>query len=94
MESKSHDPVRGWMEGTRDPRGGRQPGWGGASSASAFIPLHCTPSPAQRSVLYWTLTHTGAPGKTHRGNTFTHWVQLTEEAGRGLDSYVTVQMRP
>ena len=84
----------GGCRGPRTPEVVGSLGWGGASSASAFIPLHCTPSPAQRSVLYWTLTQAGAPGKTHRGNTFTHWVQLAEEAGRGLDSYVTMQMRP
>ena len=68
--------VGGGRRGLRTPEvvgslGGVEP-----AGASAFIPLRCTPSPAQRSqqfsVLYWTLTHTGAPGKTHRGTTFTY----------------------
>ena len=61
----------GGCRGPRTPEVVGGLGWGGASSASAFIPLHCTPSPAQRSVLYWTLTHAGTQER-HIGETPSH----------------------
>lgn len=94
MENKSRDPVRGRMQGTKDPRGGRRTGVGWSQQCFCLHPsaLHPIPSPEKCPLLDPNTRRN--PGKTHRGNAFTHWVQLAEEAGRGLDSYVTEQMRP